>query len=101
MIFELMRAGLPPVISKMYKNVKVTFDGKTFLMREVHILDESEGKITLILKWDGMDFVDYYVLTNGKFNTVSALLSDRKLYIRHAEGDKASMTLVRLKGWSE
>lgn len=101
MIFELMRAGLPRVISKVYKKVKITFDGKTFLMRELHILDESEGKITLILKWDGMDFVDFYILTNGKFNTISALLSDRKLYIRHAEGDEASMTFVRIKGWSE
>lgn len=101
MIFELMRAGLPPVITKVYKKVNVNFDGKTFLMRELHIMDESEGKITLVLKWDSMDFVDYYVLTNGKFNTISASLNDRKLYVRHAEVDTTSMTFLRLKGWSE
>lgn len=100
MKFELIRAGHPataPTTSD--KNVNVTFDGKTFKMREVLILKQSGGKITVSFKWATMDFVDYFYVKHGKFANITAQLGNKTLKIKNAEFTDNTMSFVIVEGW--
>lgn len=100
MKFDLFRAGQIMPQTTTYKNVNVTFDGKTYKMRSVAISDvKREGKTLVGFWWDDMDFVDSVTSKNSEPTNITVHLAGRNIKMKGAERYGSGMNHILYKVW--
>jgi len=98
MKFDLFRAGLLEPQLTTYKNVNVTFDGKTFKMRSVIISGvKREGKNIVMFCWDSMDFVDAVCFKNSDPTNITVHLDGKNIKMKGAERYGSGMNHIMYK----